>query len=412
MSRYILRRTSQDRCAPYAARVMPSLKGAAQRDALLAAGLAAGAVAQLAAGSNSDDVLAYLWVASTTLPLAFRSRAPVACGLGIQLAFALGTPFFGGMELLAQGISAFLVATYVAALGAPTWKTSAASGVASCALLTVQGALDSRFEAAGAIVANCIYVAMSWAVASAVRVHVERSARSQAVAEVALRDADENARQAVLEERARLARELHDVLGHSVSVIVLRARGGVHEHRVDPQRGLDALRDIERLGTRAMADVRVLLELDEGGEDRGFRPEAAGEPIEDHRPRAPLPGTADILALVERTRTTGLHVTLHEHGERRRLSDSRELAAYRVAQEGLTNVLRHSRSTSASVVLAWGHDELTVEVVDEGPGRPATPGGRGLIGMRERVALAGGALTAGPRADGGFCVRARIPYGS
>ncbi len=366
-------------------------------DALLGTALAAGAVAQFAANSSGDVVPVYAWVLATTVPLVWRRRAPVVIGLSIQLVFALGTPFYQGPQLLAQGISAFLVATYVAALGPRTWLGSAVAGVASVTILCVQGSLDTRYGTAGAVIANCVYVAMSWAVAAAVRLQVDRSDSSATLAEDALRASDERARQAVDTERARLARELHDVLGHSISVMVLRARGGVHEHRLNPELGLEALRDVEAVGTRALADVRLLLELD-SDEDPSNQPD-----------RSPQPGVRDITDLVERTRRGGLDVRLQTHGTMQAVSASLGLTAYRVTQESLTNVMRHSAARSALVVVTWGPAELVVDIDDDGPASPTPSGGHGLLGMRERVALLGGTLDAGGRPDGGFTVSARLP---
>jgi signal transduction histidine kinase len=369
------------------------------RDALLAVVLAVGAAGQLAGSSSRESVAGYVWVAATTLPLAVRRRAPVAVGLGIQLAFALGTPYVDSPDLLAQGVAAFLVATYVAALGARSWTRACACGVGSLLLLSLQGILDSQYEPLGAVVANCVYVAMTWAVAAAVRVQVDRSRRSVSWA-----------RQAVLDERTRLARELHDVLGHSISVMVLRARGGVHEHQVDPAKGLDALRDVETVGSRALADVRLLLELDHegwGGAEGGERFSHASPPH-----RHPVPGLEDITALVESTRSAGLDVELRQHGAPRSLSASLGLTAYRVTQESLTNVMRHSLSRVAQVGLTWSDHHLVIEVSDDGPSAPHPGSGRGLIGMRDRIALVGGELQSGGRSDGGFTVCARIPVES
>jgi signal transduction histidine kinase len=278
--------------------------------------------------------------------------------------------------------------------------------VASLGLLSLQGILDPRYDAPGAAVANVIYVAMTWAVAAAVRIQVERSQQSVAWAQTAVRTSEENARQAVLDERARLARELHDVLGHSISVMVLRARGGVHEHEVDTSKGAEALRDIEAVGCRALADVRILLELDnEAGP--GDEQAASGSGPPQHHP---LPGLDDITTLVAGARSAGLEVELQVRGEPRSLGDSLGLTAYRVTQESLTNVMRHSLSRVASVILTWTDSDLLVEVNDDGPADPAADSSRrGLIGMNDRVTLVGGSLVSGNRPDGGFTVSARIP---
>ncbi|SDR72573.1 Signal transduction histidine kinase [Nocardioides scoriae] len=373
------------------------------RDALLAIVLAVGSFAQLGA-THETTALLVLWAALTTLPLALRGAAPVAVGLGIQLVFLAGTPWVRDVELLAQGVSVFLVATYVAALGPRSWRGSVLAGTGSLVLLVLQGAVDPRFEATGAVVANAVYATMAWGVAAAVRVHIEHSRQSEQVAASVLQTSEANTRLAVQAERARLARELHDVLGHSISVMVLRARGGVHEHHVDPAAGLEALRDVEEVGTRALADVRLLLELDQG-RDTELGPDPA--PVRHH----PLPGLDDLADLAGRTTSAGLQVDLSVRGDPRAVNDGLSLAAYRIVQEALTNVMRHSGSGVAHVVLDWTGPDLVVEVRDEGPAVPDPGGGRGLVGMAERAALVGGRLVVRRDDDGGFAVRAQLPVG-
>ncbi len=338
------------------------------------------------------------WALLTLAPLAARSRSPVAAGLACQLVFLLGTPLVvstagADVDVLAQGVAAFLVATYAAARGPRTWRGSALVGLASAVLLGAQGLLDPRYGAPGAALANVVYVALAWGVAAVVRTQAERSERSVA----------DRSQRAVAEERERLARELHDVLGHSITVMVLRARGGVHEHRVDPDRGLAALREVEEVGTRALADVRLLLEL-----DQVTALPARDATTDDLRPQ---PGLEDIADLVRRTGSTGLQVALRSDGEPVRLSDGLALTAYRVVQEGLTNVMRHSAAGRAEVALIWADDVLVVQVADDGPARvpAAATDGHGMVGMAERVALVGGTLRAGRRSDGGFEVLARLP---
>lgn len=378
------------------------------RHALLAVGLAVGAVAQL--GVDGDVGAPLLgWVLLTTLPLALRDRAPVTAGLVVQVVFLVGTPWASQVELLAQGVAVFLVATYVAALGPGSWRGSVLAGLASLALLGTQGAIDPRFDATGAVVANCVYVAMSWGVAAAVRVHAESARRSRRLAEHATRTSRQQARLAVEEERSRLARELHDVLGHSISVMVMRARGGIHDHATDPAVGLEALRDVEAVGARALADVRVLLQLDHGtpaADDPGPDREEGGA---EHRP---APGIDDLVELAAQTTRAGLTVELSERGDRRPVSGGLALTAYRVVQESLTNVMRHSHAPSARVVLVWGEQDLRVDVTDAGPSLPGPTGGRGLLGMTDRVRLLGGELSWGEVEGGGFGVRACLPVTS
>ncbi len=206
---------------------------------------------------------------------------------------------------------------------------------------------------------------------------------------------DEEARRAVSDERAHIARELHDVIAHSVSVIVVQAAAAddVFDERPDQARA--ALRSIERSGREAMTELRRLL--------GAVRPEA--------RPPAPQPGL-DRVELAEPLRAAGLGVGVHREGDPAPLPAGVDLSAYRIVQEALTNTLRHARASRAEVTLSYGADSVELEVTDDGNGvsaaDPCAPG-QGLMGMRERAALLGGTLEAGPLPRGGYRVHARLP---
>jgi signal transduction histidine kinase len=210
----------------------------------------------------------------------------------------------------------------------------------------------------------------------------------------------EEARRAVGEEQARIARELHDVIAHSVSGIVVQAGAAddVFDERPDQARA--ALRSIERAGRDALGELRRLLSA--------VRP---GDPD----PAAPQPGLAGIAKLAEPLRAVGLQVVVREHGPRAQLPAGVDLYAYRIVQEALTNTLRHANATRAEVSLRYDPEAIEIEVRDNGRGALAGHGngsGHGLMGMRERAALLGGTLDAGPVAGGGFRVHARLPLDS
>jgi signal transduction histidine kinase len=216
------------------------------------------------------------------------------------------------------------------------------------------------------------------------------------------REREETARLAVLEERARVARELHDVIAHSVSVIVVQAAA---ERRALPD-GAEgtaaALDQIERTGREALVELRRLLGVLRRSDD-------------DAPARAPQPGLAVLDELVAQVRDAGLAVDVRIEGAPSELPAGVDLSAYRIVQEALTNTLKHAGARRAEVRLRFGADELEVGVRDDGRGTngaPAIPGGgHGLAGMRERAQLYGGELAAGRRLDGpGFEVRARIPW--
>ncbi|GAA2870969.1 histidine kinase [Streptosporangium fragile] len=214
---------------------------------------------------------------------------------------------------------------------------------------------------------------------------------------------EERARRAVEEERARIARELHDVVSHKVSIMTLHA-GGVRMLLGDDRaRERDMLLGVEKAGREAVDELRLML---------GVLREAEGPDLEVARP-----GLDRLEELLTHVREAGLRVRLQTVGERRHLSEGLDLSAYRVIQEALTNVLKHARATRVGVVVAYGPDELTVEITDDGAGAPGDghdrgghgSGGHGLIGMRERTAMHGGDLSAGPAPGGGYRVAARFP---
>ncbi len=210
------------------------------------------------------------------------------------------------------------------------------------------------------------------------------------------------AEQAAAAERARIARELHDIVAHHLSVVVLHAAGARAAGGADPA----TLEEIEDSGRRALTETRRLFGvLRDPDEETG---------------RAPQPGIGELPALAGSLRAAGLEVSLSIHGDHTALPPAVNVSAYRIVQEALTNVLKHAGPARAEVTVSCADSAVTVEVTDDGPGNPAPPaangegevrGGQGLAGMRERVAVFGGDLRAGPRPGGGFTVCARLPVG-
>lgn len=235
-----------------------------------------------------------------------------------------------------------------------------------------------------------LFVGTPWAAGVAIRLRRER--------EESLVVESENA---IARERARIARELHDVVSHAISVTVLQARGGramVGRDEDAVRRALDA---IEQTNTAALSDMRRLLAVlrdtdSEAGDGRA----------------APQPSLANLERLVEQVRQTGLPVELSIEGEPGPVPPGVDLSAYRIVQESLTNVMKHSgEGATATVTIAYSHDDLSVRVADDGRGATAPHGnGHGLAGIRERVAVVGGTVVAEPVPAGGFEVRARLPY--
>jgi signal transduction histidine kinase len=228
-----------------------------------------------------------------------------------------------------------------------------------------------------------------------------RNTRSRSLRLAALeREQEQRMRLALSDERARIARELHDVVAHSVGVIVVQAEGARRVFERDPDRAREALDSIEETARTALADMRRSL---------GVLRREGREAM-----REPQPSIDDLGGLVERAREGGLTVEVAVEGEPRPLPQGVDLSAFRIVQEALTNTSKHAGQVSARITVRYGQRELELEVSDDGPGPSANGAaargsGHGLVGMRERVAAHGGELHTGRGPDGGFVVRASLP---
>jgi signal transduction histidine kinase len=251
-------------------------------------------------------------------------------------------------------------------------------------------------RAAGQFVFTPLLFAIAWLVGFILR---ERSAQAEAAEARALqaeRDRETAARIAVAEERARIARELHDVVAHAVSLMVLQVGAVRHKMPASAAQDHDALKNVEQVGRTALAEMRSLL-----GAMR-----FDGDPVE----LAPQPGLGDVDALLADVRAAGLPVRMQIEGEPLVLPRAIDLSAYRIVQEGLTNSLKHAGAQQADVALRYSANEVLVEVRDDGRGPSASDGlGHGLIGINERVKIYGGDMKVGAASGGGFLLRARLP---
>ena len=226
-----------------------------------------------------------------------------------------------------------------------------------------------------------------------------RAVRRRRLSERRLDQEKAKSQVAIAEERARIARELHDVVAHSISVIVLQARGGRRVLQTDPADAREAFAIIERTGHQALEELRRL---------RGMLRRS-----DEELALAPQPSLRELDRLVEQVRAAGLPVQVAVEGEPRELPPGVDLSAYRIVQEALTNALKHAGPARARVLLRYHADDLELEIADDGPGTGDGSGsGHGLIGMRERVSVYGGELQAGRRPGGGYALRARLPLGS
>ena len=302
--------------------------------------------------------------------------------LGGQIATTLAMVFCAMFVSFSIGLHLAGRASVVAAMGfvAATWIDTVVAGEDEYELIS-----DLAFT-------SVIIVAGPWFAGRALRGWRER-------AEELERLTDHVARIAVLDEQARIAREMHDVVAHSVSLMVVQAGGARRMLDEDPEESRAALESIEEAGRQALQELRRSL---------GMLRNGTTEPAE----LSPQPGTAQIEELLARTRAGGLPVELEVEGEPRPVAAGIDLTAYRIVQEALTNAVRHAGPARAGVRLHWSPGALELTVTDDGRGpNGAGPGGggHGLIGMRERVAAYGGTFQAGPAAGGGYEIRARIP---
>jgi signal transduction histidine kinase len=240
------------------------------------------------------------------------------------------------------------------------------------------------------------FMSIAWAAGALIRRPVVRALSAEDRAGQLEQEQAEAARQAVLQERQRIARELHDIIAHSVSVMTVQAGAVRRRLTPDQDREHDSLVAVERTGREALAEMRRLV---------GLLNEDESTPS-----YAPQPGMQVLETLIDSVRAAGLPVDLHVEGTRRELPAGVDLAAYRVVQEALTNTLKHAGPARAWVRICWREHDLRIEVANDGRNTaPST--GHGSAGMRERVRLYGGRLESGPRTEGGYVVRAYVPTG-
>ena len=362
----------------------------------------------LGAGGQSGDALVF--AALLSVPLAWRRRAPVAAAAAVVVVGLLQLVVVS-TDLLPADLAA-LVMVYSLAAYAPSWASRA--GLAAGLVAAVLAALryysglyepQSLVFMAGAI---GVTVIAAWALGDLRRARLLQLTGLAERARLLELERDQEMRLAATTERARIAREMHDVVAHSLSVVIAQADGGRYAGQADPAAATSALEQISATGRQALTDMRSLL---------GVLREDGGQEF------APQPDVAAIDRLVADVQASGLDVDLIVEGAPVTMPAGPQLAAYRIVQESLTNVLKHAGPASrAWVRLHWRPDALEVAVLDDGRGAaaavaeedgpvPSAPG-HGLLGMRERAELHGGRLTAAPRHGGGFGVQAVLPYRS
>jgi signal transduction histidine kinase len=377
-------------------------------DVALAVLLAAASSAQIAFGNRGVPVGAgwtvvrYLAVAAACGALPFRRRFAVpvlgVVAAAVAVLTALGGP---GGGLISGGGSLAVLAVPVAVYGVATTSMSPgrAAGIGAAVAVIVAGALSAAGGPDwGAGLLTLALAAAGWLAGENTR---SRRAHLAGVLERAAereREREQQARQAGAEERLRIARELHDVVAHAMSIIAVRS--GVARMVIDvrPDEAREALGIIEGTSRQALAELRLLV-----GVLRGHETQDAD--------REPAPGLAELPSLIGRITEAGVSVGLHVEGEPRALSPGVDLSAYRIVQEALTNVVRHAAPAAAELTVRYQPNEVVIEVTNNARTHPAQNGtGHGIAGMRERAAVYGGRLIAEPT-DNGFRVQARIPTG-
>ena len=358
-------------------------------DALI---VALAVIAQVEVWSDSTQgprppsaIAALLW----TLPLLLRRRHPLGASAAVFVTLGLESLLPGDAVTSSDVNPLAIFAAFGVAGTHPNQRSALAAGAIgfiSLAAIILVEVPDSE-----SAVPILLFGAGTWALAHA---FAERGRRAEQLEQRARRLEQEHAT-LVLGERARIARELHDVVAHSISVMTVQAGAARLLLDEDPARARAPLTSVEETGRQALAEMRrllgVLRETDDGAT------------------LAPQPGMAQLDALVAQVRSAGLPVKLEVEGLARPLGAGVDLTGYRIIQEALTNVLRHAGSARAHVHVVYGPDSLDLEIRNSGQVRLNGDGGHGLVGMRQRVAVYGGDLEAGPDPAGGYRVRARIP---
>jgi signal transduction histidine kinase len=357
--------------------------------------------------ATPDTTAVAVGLAALIAPLSLRRRAPIAVLATCTAALLFTRIVLGSQEVAITTIAMSLAVYSAAAHGRPRLRT----WVCGICLIAVI-ALSWRDAVAGTrgmptmvpvaffttvLINTALFCAM-WALGVALG---SRRRRTQELLERTVeleREREENASRAVFDERVRIARELHDVVAHHVSMMGVQAGAARVVIGRDPAKAKDALSSIEASSRQAVAELHGLL---------GFlRRDGDADEL------APQPGLAELDALAQSMSDSELVVEVRVEGERRALAPTVDVSAYRIVQEALTNTLKHAGASRADVLLRYRPGELELEITDDGRanGKPSSgPGGLGLIGMRERAGLHGGRLTAGPGAWGGYVVRVTLP---
>jgi signal transduction histidine kinase len=335
--------------------------------------------------------------ALVTVPLAWRRRAPLAALSATSGAILLGASLTsGGNGMPLAAFIALIVSFYSVGAHCDDRRGIVGGGAVLVVVLTYDLVRGGLGQSHGSRPGAALIFGFAWLVGRELRRRRRELALLRERTSRLEHEREEQARTAVIDERARIARELHDVVAHSVSVMVVQAQAGPRM-LADPDQAAAAFRSIETVGRQALVELRRLLGILRTGDEELVI--------------GPQPGLGSLDSLVDQVREAGLPVELRVEGEQVQLPPGVDLSAYRIVQEALTNALKHAGAARAEIVVRFGDAALELEILDDGPGAgpAANGGGHGLIGMRERAGLYGGVLEAGTRVGGGYAVRARLP---
>jgi signal transduction histidine kinase len=340
---------------------------------------------------------------AVAVAIVMRRRWPIQALLQVGVVFVGGRLLMGGHVAGGGGVvGMFGVLLLFYGCGAFLEGRRAWFGLGISLAFGVALSLGKSSSVLAAVFGDVAFVLLPFLVGRSRRLALAREHAAREQAERLDSERELHVRTAALGERMRLAREIHDVIAHSVSVMVIQAAGARTVMDRDPSRAESSLRAVERAGREALAEMRRLLGVLADGQDL--------------RALAPQPGLEDLPELVSSTRAAGLNASIRVDGDPVAVTQGLSLCAYRVVQEALMNTLKHAGPTQAEVYLRWCEDALELRVSDtgrvtaRGVGEPvAGSSGHGITGMRERAALHGGSVEAGSAPDGGFVVRATIP---
>jgi signal transduction histidine kinase len=364
---------------------------------LLLAGLSLAAVLQMEDASRRDpDAWCIALTLLMTLPIAYRRIAPdfvmVTTGVATVTYYILGYP--DTLAAIGTLIALYSVAAHGNRKLAIQSLVGTAIGLSVSVLVTDPGEFTLQI-----LVSNYIIYGTAWVIGDNMRTRRAYTHELEARAERLERERETQSREAVIEERRRIAREMHDVVAHSVSVMVVQAGAARRILDSKPAQARDALSSIETTGRQTLTEMRRLTGVLRGGE---------------HADKTPQPGLGYLEKLIEQTREAGLPVEVTIQGQPYELPQGADLSAFRIVQEALTNSLKHAGPSHANVCITYASGKLELRVTDDGRGAAerlsnGSAGGHGLVGMRERVAMFGGELKTGPLPGGGYEVRAILP---